>query len=313
MRLIGVDGVVLGVEEVETAKTFYRDFGLDAVDHAPNSAEMATQDGTTIALHPQTAQGLPPAVTTGSTVREIIWSVQSQDNVEQAAAELARDRHVAMDGDGTIHALDDDGYGIAIRTERRKAIAPAANRLNIYGAAPNRPINSRIDFFEAIRPASVAHVVLKTPDVLRAQRFYIERLGFRMTDRFSGGHGAFLRSAGSPYHHNLFLIHAPERGLHHIAFAVTDFNDVILGGQALLRKGWDPKMGPGRHVIGSNFFWYFNSPCGGAMELTADIDRADDDWVPGEWEFLPQNTMGYAMDHKALPGNGPIAPRPVST
>ena len=215
---------------------------------------------------------------------------------------------MTRDGDGTIHSVDEDGYGIAFRVERRLAIDPAPNRLNIYGASPSRPINTRIVFLEAIRPATVAHVVLMTPTVQRSAKFYTERLGFRITDQFHDGKGAFLRSAGSQYHHNLFLIHGERRGLHHIAFAVTDFNDIVQGGAAMLRSGWESRMGPGRHVIGSNFFWYFRSPCGGAMELTADIDRADDNWVMGEWEFLPQNTKAWEMGLLPMPGDGPKLP-----
>lgn len=311
MRLKGVDGVLLGVEDMDAARRFYSDFGLDEIERTATSTIMATRDRTSIGLHGIDAAGLPAAVTGGSTIREIIWAAESQADIDAIASELDRDRRVTCDAEGTLHTLDEDGYGIAFRTERRAAIEPAPNRLNIYGAPPNRPINSRIDFYEAIRPASVAHVVIKTPDVERAARFYTERLGFRITDRFAGGHGAFLRSSASPYHHNLFLIRSDERGLHHVAFAVTDFNEVVLGGQELRKRGWTPMMGPGRHVIGSNFFWYFNSPCGGAMELTADMDRADDNWVTGEWEFVPQNTMAYAMDHKPLPGHGPIPPKPI--
>nr|WP_047168667.1 VOC family protein [Sphingomonas sp. Y57] len=308
MRLSGVDGVILGVEDLDIAGRFYDDFGLDRLQSGHTGATFGTRDRTTIDLRRIDDNGLPPAVTGGSTIREVIWAAPDRATVDAVAAYLTRDRPVTIDSDGTLHSLDDDGYGIAFRVGRREAIEPAPNRLNIYGAPPSRPINSRIDFFEAIRPTSVAHVVVMTPDVDRAVAFYTERLGFRITDRFLNGQGAFLRPAGSPYHHALFLIRGAERGLHHIAFAVTDFNDVVLGGNSMLRAGWETRMGPGRHVIGSNYFWYFKSPCGGAMELTADMDRADDDWTVGEWEFVPENTKAWEMDIKPLPGNGPRLP-----
>jgi len=308
MRIDGVDGVILGVEDLGAAARFYDDFGLDRVESGSAGATFATRDHTTIDLRGSSDDALPAAVAPGSTIREVVWAVPDQTTLEAIAAELAADRPVHRGPDGTVHSVDEDGYGIAFRLSRRKPVEPAPNRLNIYGAPPSRPINSRIDFFEAIRPASVAHVVVMTPDVERAARFYIDRLGFRITDKFLNAKGVFLRSAGSPYHHNLFLIHGTERGLHHIAFAVTDFNDVIQGGNAMLRSGWETRMGPGRHVIGSNYFWYFKSPCGGAMELTADMDRADDDWVVGEWDFVPENTKAWETEFKMLPGSGPRLP-----
>lgn len=309
MRLKGVDGVVLGVEDVAAAARFYENFGLSGTGTGGRGQNFATQDNTAVELRSADDNALPEPVTGGSTIREVIWGVASREELDAIAAELSKDRAATSDDEGTLHSTDDDGFGVAFRLTRRDAIEPAPNLLNIYGAEANRPINKRVDFLDAIRPVAIAHVVLMTPDVGRAMRFYVERLGFRITDKFAGGHGAFLRSGGSPYHHNLFLIRSEQRGLHHVAFAVTDFNEVVLGGQSLLDSGWDAKWGPGRHVIGSNYFWYFNSPCGGAMELTADMDRADDDWVTGEWDYVPQNTMAWSMDFKNLPGQGKGHPR----
>lgn len=308
MRLTGVDGVVLGVEDMSAAARFYTNFGLTASSDSARAKVFATNDDTSIELRSCDDNGLPAPVTGGSTIREILWAVSSQEELDAIAAELTRDRAVTCDEEGTLHSVDDDGYGVAFRIGRRRKIEPAPNLLNIYGAEPNRPVNSRVDFLQAVRPAAIAHVVLKSPDVERAMRFYVERLGFRVTDKFAGGHGAFLRSGGSPYHHNLFLIRSEDRGLHHVAFAVTDFNQVVLGGQSMLDSGWESSWGPGRHVIGSNFFWYFKSPCGGAMELTADMDRADDDWVTGEWDFVPQNTMAWSVEFRNLPGQGKGSP-----
>lgn len=294
MLITGLDGAVLGVEDLSAAAEFYRDFGLSQQSTGTSYSHFATLDGTELALRKIDDNGLPAAVAPGSTIREAIWAVAASDNLAAIAAELSRDRPVHQDDEGTIHSTDDDGYGLAFRTERRKRIAPAHNRLNIYGAEPGRPMNSRIDFAEAVRPVSVAHVVLFMPDVARATRFYVDRLQFRVSDRFRDNRGVFLRSSGSTYHHNLFLIQGPARGLHHIAFPVTDFNEIVMGGQKMLGHGWLSKIGPGRHRIGSNYFWYFNSPCGGAMELTADMDRADDNWAAREWDFVPENTAAWS-------------------
>jgi catechol 2,3-dioxygenase-like lactoylglutathione lyase family enzyme len=304
MNIKGIDAVVLGVEDLASSRRFFEEFGLIPHEVGASGATLLSTDRTAIELRGNLDLGLPAAVTGGSTIREAVWGVPEDADLSAIAAELSRDRDVRVDQDNVVHSTDDDGYGIAFRVTRRDVIEPAPNLLNIYGAEPGRAINRRVDFLEAVRPAAVAHVVVKSPDVARAKRFYTERLGFRISDEFAGNHGAFLRSAGSPYHHNLFLICSPERGLHHVAFAVTDFNEVMIGGQAMIEAGWESRLGPGRHVIGSNYFWYFHSPCGGAMELTADMDRADDDWVMGEWEYIPQNTMAWSMDFRHLPGQG---------
>jgi hypothetical protein len=264
-------------------------------EHGAHQATFETQDGTTILLRPSGDPGLPAAVCGGPTVREVIWGVETASDLQLIAAELSKDRAVHSDADGVLHSVDDDGYGLAFRIERRKLVQPADNRTNIYGAPPNRPINSTIDFHEAVKPVSVAHVVIFSPDVAKAERFYVERLGFRVSDRFQNAHGVFLRSPGSNYHHTLFVIHSQQRGLHHIAFHVRDFTDVMNGGVSLLKSGWDPQFGPGRHIMGANYFWYFKSPCGGAMELTADMDRVNDAWEPREVPFAPSNAAAWSM------------------
>jgi catechol 2,3-dioxygenase-like lactoylglutathione lyase family enzyme len=294
MKLNGIDAVVLGVEDIGAGKRFYADFGLDSTAAGASFADFEARDGSQILVRRADDAGLPLAQAAGSTIREMIWGVGSATDLDEIATELARDRPVSRDPDGAVHSVDEDGYGIAFRIEQRRKPIPAANRLNIYGAEPNRPMNSRIDFLEAIRPASIAHVVVFSSDVLKATAFYVDRLGFRVSDRFRNGKGVFLRASGSTYHHNLFLIAGPK-GLHHVAFPVTDFNDIMLGGQAMLQSGWETKIGPGRHRIGSNFFWYFKSPLGGAMELTADMDRADDDWPVQDWDFIPTNTAAWSV------------------
>ncbi len=299
MRLNGLDAVTLGVEDLEAARSFYRNFGLADGAQGGAHADFETLDGSEILVRGANDAGLPSAVRGGSTVREMVWGVESKDDLAAIAAELSKDRQVYEDAEGVLHSADDDGFGIAFRVERRRKVPPAPNPLNIFGATPNRPINTPVDFHEAVRPAAMAHVVLLVPDVERSARFYQDRLGFRLTDKFKGGKGAFLRCSNSTYHHTLFLLQGEERGLHHIAFHVTDFNQVMMGGKNLLAKGWQPAFGPGRHVIGSNYFWYFQSPCGGAMELTADMDRADDGWITREWDYKPENTAAWSMTFNA--------------
>ena len=293
--LNGIDSVVLGVDDLPAARRFYKDFGLAEADAGGGHASFRTLDASTLHLRSSRDPGLPPAVCDGPTIREIAWAVDDAADIELIGANLSADRDVQIDGDGALRATDEDGYGISFRIDGRKEFSPPQNRTNIFGALPNRPINSTIDFHEAVKPASLAHVVIFSPDVARAERFYVERLGFRVSDRFRQAKGVFLRAPGSAYHHTLFILHAPQAGLHHIAFHVRDFTDVMNGGMSLLKSGWAPKFGPGRHILGANYFWYFDSPCGGAMELTADMDRVDDSWTPRVLDLAPENTAAWTM------------------
>ena len=59
----------------------------------------------------------------------------------------------------------------------------------------------------------------------------------------------------------------------------------MMGGRRLTEKGWKTFVGPGRHVLGSNYFWYFKTPCGGNLELACDMDYVTDDWEAKEWDY----------------------------
>jgi catechol 2,3-dioxygenase-like lactoylglutathione lyase family enzyme len=135
----------------------------------------------------------------------------------------------------------------------------------------------------------MGHVVFFVPKE-RAREisdFYTDRLQFRLSDR-SGGLGDFMRCAGAQDHHNLFLLARPAKGgFNHVAFEVNGFDEVLQGGNFMKEKGWKPATKLGRHILGSNIFWYFDNPAGGNTEYFADMDVMDDNWQPRTWEKHP--------------------------
>jgi hypothetical protein len=112
-----------------------------------------------------------------------------------------------------------------------------------------------------------------------AEAFYVNRLGFRLTDKFIGV-GPFLRPAGTDDHHTLFLIQTPPfmKGVEHFTFHMGSGTEVLHAGTQFEAKGYTTFWGPGRHYFGSNWFWYFNSPLGCHVEYDADMDLHDDSW-----------------------------------
>ena len=298
MKIMGIDRAVLAVEEMDDAKRFLQDFGLTEVELGTAGSNFETLNGTDVVLRGANDAGLPAAVGPLAGIRETIWGVSDAAELQKIGNELSRDRQVTQGNDGVLRSTDATGYGIGFQvTTRHHFDAPLA-AVNTCGQAPQRPRNSRIDFKAPLRPRSLGHVVLYVPDLEAATRFYIDRLGFRLSDSYRG-HSTFLRAAGSNDHHNIFLFKKDDvpGGLHHLEFHVTDFNEVMVGGQRLADKGWQTAFGPGRHILGSNYFWYFKTPCGGAMELAADMDFCDDDWVAGEYDFSPDMVAGWTTTY----------------
>lgn len=87
-----------------------------------------------------------------------------------------------------------------------------------------------------------------TPDLATTENFYIEKVGFHLSDAYKN-RGAFLRCRGEGYHHDLFLLSVPNKpaGLNHVAFVVRDIHEVIGGGLHMNRSEWSTFIGPGRH------------------------------------------------------------------
>jgi len=159
-----------------------------------------------------------------------------------------------------------------------------------YTAAPttngpgraDRP-NTRapaIDRENRVQPRKLGHVVIGSLDQEASQRFFVDGLGFKISDRVPGL-AAFMRC--STDHHNVLVQKAPLNFLHHTAWEVDDVDEVGRGATAMLeghpeRHVW----GLGRHHIGSNFFWYLKDPAGNFSEYYSDIDCVIDEqlWKP---------------------------------
>ncbi len=141
-------------------------------------------------------------------------------------------------------------------------------------------------------PRRVGHVVFGTPHVEDACAFYLDGLGFRVSDRILGGVLTFARIEAD--HHNLLIQPAPVSYLNHYAFEMDDVDAIGAAAAEVLAERPDAHVvGAGRHVLGSNLFWYLFDPAGNMFELFADMDQIidddawdrdhrRDDWTPDE-------------------------------
>jgi catechol 2,3-dioxygenase-like lactoylglutathione lyase family enzyme len=126
------------------------------------------------------------------------------------------------------------------------------------------------------RPRRVGHVVFGTPDVEASRAFYVDGLGFKVSDAVGGGIAYFLRC--SQDHHNLLLSPAPVPCLNHYAVEMDDVDAIGLAAGEILDERPDCAVaGLGRHIVGANLFWYLLDPAGAMFELFADMDQIVDD------------------------------------
>jgi len=287
MNLLGIDEITFGATDLARCRKFFSDWGLQLVDEDAQRLIFESLNGCRVIVAASDTPGLPPGIEPDPTLREVVWAVEN-------AAVLDHFRHRLQDAPGFVDTgarvgcTDPAGLALRIQVTRKRPIAVACARVNTWND------RSRVDqaspAYERATPIEVGHVVFFVADLAKVTAFYIERLGFVLSDSYPG-RGSFLRCAPRAGHHDLFLLQLPQPrvGLNHVAFTVRDVHEVFGGGMHMSRCGWETELGPGRHPISSAIFWYFVSPGGGLVEYYSDEDELTDAWTPRE--FTPGPTL----------------------
>lgn len=309
-RFTGVECVTFAVEDLADACRFAADWGLSYAPSAdPQVKRFRAADGSevqVVATDPSRIESTP--IGGGSGLCEIVWGGEDQATLAALADELGRDRRAEMDADGVLHSVDDLGINLAFRIARRLPSPFEATRYNAPGQAQR--INRRAPVYKVATPREISHIAIGVDDAGEAARFYIERLGFIVSDRYAN-RGLFMRCSADGNHHHVFLMNArvPGTRFNHLAFKVRDIHEVIGGGQHLESLGWKTFAGPGRHTISSACFWYFQSPFGGSWEYAADEDIVTSEWEAQDFaaisHIFSQWTFGLEKSDGTL--KGPIA------
>ncbi|HEU0045416.1 VOC family protein [Sphingomonas sp.] len=122
-------------------------------------------------------------------------------------------------------------------------------------------------------PQKISHIVMHSPDHKAMTSFFIDVLGFRLSDWLGDGM-SFLRC--NEWHHRIAFLPGPPC-LNHVAYDMLTLDDMMRGIARLRKMGTDIKWGPGRHTAGNNTFSYFTTPNGFAVEYTSELESVDHD------------------------------------
>ncbi|NHN39141.1 glyoxalase [Pseudomaricurvus alcaniphilus] len=296
MNIIGPDALVFGVDDVEACSQYVTDYGLEP----KGNGRFEALDGTAVIVLPKDDPTLPAPLATGTSLRKTVYGVADQQTLDAIAAELGKDREVKQLDDGSLEAVDDLGFVLGFQVTVRKALSLAAEVVNAPGSSALRPVNTvGVQKEASPKPRSLSHVVYFVPDFAKAEAFYADRLGFVTTDRFHHV-GPFMRPAGTDDHHTLFFIQTPPhmQGIEHFTFHMGGPTEVMQAGTNMVNKGYQSFWGPGRHLFGSNWFWYFKSPFGCNMEYDADMDLHDDNWTARELPPGADNSQAFLFQYR---------------
>ena len=266
MSLHRLASISIGAPHGDAVRAFYRDFGL--VETAPG--RFATADGgEQLCIEPGPRRAL----------LALAIGVDDADDLARVEASLGR-LGIACQRSGLALEAVDPAAQVHVRLEiqsRLEQKPPARLALNAPGRADR--VNARSPAARSDAPAQprkLSHVVIGSPDAPASLRFFVEGIGFRVSDAMTGGIASFLRC--STDHHNLLVQAGPVPYLHHTAWEMDDLDAV--GRAAAAMVATDPERhvwGLGRHGIGSNYFWYLRDPAGAFAEYTSDLDVITED------------------------------------
>ena len=170
---------------------------------------------------------------------------------------------------------DPDGYGVELVPWKELSSAfPDVARLETG--------------LPALHPRRLGHVNVVTSDAARLSRFYVETLGFRVTDRL-GDEGIWLHLNAD--HHVHAMLQKDEAHFHHFALELRDFGEMRTMLDHLAKHGRWVVWGPGRHGVGGSLFAYVRIPEEELIvELYADMEQLGPDHEPRDWEDTPHSS-----------------------
>jgi Glyoxalase/Bleomycin resistance protein/Dioxygenase superfamily len=303
-RFIGIDSIVYGVEDMELCHRFFDDWGLRTTKRSGDESVLETRQGPCIVLRNLNSSDFSfPAREPGSTLREVVWGVVAKQDLDIIAEELTRDRTVKRSADGSVHSLDPFGYGIGFKlwphasVQATHNIDPGSTQVNFVGS--RKRINEPAIHYSRAEPTRIGHVVFEMSgpdDLAKGEDFYLNRLQFSASDRYTGS-GLFCRCAAESDHHNVALLTTRHKctQFEHVAFEVRDIHEVFGGGLHFAEHGWETIVGPGRHKVSSAYFWYFRNPAGGQVEYFSDTDFLDAQWKPRSLPPRPDTIAEWAV------------------
>ncbi|MCZ0991233.1 VOC family protein [Streptomyces diastatochromogenes] len=297
MGIQRIESVTYSIDDLDECVRFFDDFGLFLLERTDEHAVFETLTGQTLHLDTLPGPLLPPPVESGPTLREVVWGVDTPQELERLVAAVA-DRETRESADGVHHTVDETGFGVGLALARPRPAPVTPRPANALGSV--RRWNTPLEAITRVRPLRMCHVALNIPKQGReeAVAFYTDRLGFRPTDVVEPM-GVFLQAPGDDDQHTMLLCHRPDQaGVNHIAYEVPGFDDVVEGGNHMIDRGWREARRLGRHTIGSNVFRFLHAPCGGRVEYAADMDRVDDTYETRVHETTPPHHIWALRTHR---------------
>lgn len=308
MPIVGLHSFGLDVPDVEVADRYYSDFGLRTAEQG--DVLVARCDG----------RDQDQVLIKEAARKQLTWAAFCVEpgSLDELSRRVVAAGHPRIDGPDTGvdgHWFEDpDGLPVRL-TETPPAEARPYEALpwNVDGAYPRTDQARWLDVRDAAapRPRRLGHVIKYSPDLDRAERFYLGALGLRLSESLSGRLSFWHCGQGD---HHIFGASASRGpGLHHSSFEVANIDEIGLGASHMNERGHTEQWGLGRHTFGSNLFVYVKDPWGSWTEYFSDIDQITCAWQGRRWELGEAGSSVWAPPMPEDFHRNTERPRPTET
>ena len=280
-RVIAVRSAELGVPNLKTSKLFYATvWGLAQVAEDNGSAYLRGTGGEHHALK-LTERPQPELI-------RVNFAAADKASVD---ALHARAKASGAKVGPAPHAMGGPAGGYGFEFENKTGL-----KFSIVSDIPKHADTDDAND----RPRKISHVVLNTTDPENDDKFFLDLLGFRLSDKSAIMH--FFRCTSD--HHSVAIAYAKRDGLNHIAYEMPDIYALMRGAGRMQRNGFEMGWWIGRHGPGDNIFGYWVEPAGFVAEYTTEVQQIDEDnYTPGTpetwkkfWESIPGSMNKGAND-----------------
>lgn len=278
--VIALAGLRLQVRDVARSTSFYTQaWGLEAVGSYGGSVMLRARGKSHHVLE----------IVEGGSARllGINLEVANRASVDVLVEQSAALGHAVARRPGALDEASGGGYGATIVGLEGLHIVLQCEQIR----------NSALPL-DASKPSCLTHAVLNSSMVERHVAFFIEVLGFKVSDVTA--RMSFLRCGSA--HHSIAFAQGKAMSLNHAAFEMDDIDGLMYGSGRLIENGHAIEWGPGRHGPGNNVFCYFIDPDGFAVEYTTGMEQIENDDYQARdadyWTNFPRRPCRWGVARK---------------
>jgi len=276
-RVTGLRSIELGVKDLNQSAAFYGHvWGLEPIASENDAVHLRANGGE---HHIVTLRERPKAGMLG-----VHFAANDKTAVNALHAKAKAFGAEVLGDPADLPRSAGGGYGFRFRT-------PEGQILNVSSDVAQHPnaVNDRS------KPAKLSHVVLNSPKVEDQTKFFIDLLGFKLSD--STDMMNFIRCCAD--HHSIAMARGEGPSLNHMAYEVANIDGLMRGAGRLKASGFNVEWGVGRHGPGDNVFTYFVEPNGFVVEYTTEIEQIDEAvYRPHDakyWREFPMRPCRWGM------------------